>query len=35
MENKKIETKRPFECGTAVHQLEIFRMVEFYYNFMN
>ena len=35
MGNKKAETKRLFECGVAVPQLEKLRMTEFYQNFMN
>ena len=30
MGNKKVETKRLFECGVAVPQLEKLRMTEFY-----
>ena len=30
MGNKKAETKRLFECGVAVAQLEKLRMTEFY-----
>lgn len=30
MGNKKVETKRIFECGAAVLQLEKLRVAEFY-----
>ena len=32
---RKVEIKRPYQCGIAVYQLAKLRMLEFYYNFLD
>ena len=32
---KNFIMKRPYHCGTAVYQLVKFRMLEFYYDFLD
>jgi len=32
---RKVEIKRPYQCGIAVYQLAKLRMLEFYYDFVD